>query len=390
MASGETSLGERSGYAGRTRTFSLKTLPDVSTLLLVAFGLLAVFAPNALRPRIGKVDYVVVFAVLMAAGCSTFLSLEPLRGLRFLVYVCLNMFLLLLASSVTNRNKTRLVAICIGLFGVLHLAGLLLSSQLAGHVSAKSIVSYTQMATLVVPNDALILGLCLPSLAFCFLDEEVRLSAAGYLVVTLYVSLSVFVSHLLQSKTALLSVFMALLALAVMRFLDGRSGWLRARRVVMVIGSLGLLLLLSVVVWYVGNQSTTRLSLWSEASTAHSSISGVLFGVGPNTFLFNPFAVESAYDKGDFMIPWVHNLYLEAYFEQGLLGLFAITSLTLIPLWRGLRIRDQNVRTLILATTVTFCLVSLFEVTLTRRFYFALLALLYGLSAAHSQEVSNE
>jgi O-antigen ligase len=96
------------------------------------------------------------------------------------------------------------------------------------------------------------------------------------------------------------------------------------------------------------------------------------------------------FDKGDLVIPWVHNLYLEAWHDQGLMGLLPLIALTLLPMLRALRIEDRNVRTMILASMVTFILVALVEVTLTRRFYFAFLALFYGLALGQTKESRNE
>jgi O-antigen ligase len=112
----------------------------------------------------------------------------------------------------------------------------------------------------------------------------------------------------------------------------------------------------------------------------------VLFGAGPNTFLYNPTAIESEFDKGNLVIPWVHNLYLEAYYDQGMFGLMGILALTIIPLIRAMRIEERSVRAMLVASMVTFCLLALFEITLTRRFYFAFLAIMYGLSKAHTKE----
>jgi O-antigen ligase len=205
----------------------------------------------------------------------------------------------------------------------------------------------------------------------------------------LYVALSVYISYLLQSKLTLLSVLTVLLVLIAVRVVFKRNHSMEKYRHALIMGTFGLLLSFGAVAWFLGNQSTTRLSLWSEASTAHTTVPEVLFGSGPNTFLYNPFTVESGFDKGELVIPWVHNLYLEAYFDEGMLGLFAILALTVIPLLRAFRIKDKSARALILTSTVTFFLVALFEITLTRRFYFAFLALLYGLSIAQTQEVEN-
>ena len=142
--------------------------------------------------------------------------------------------------------------------------------------------------------------------------------------------------------------------------------------------------------WYLGNQSTIRLSLWIEAASAHSSIPGFLFGAGANSFVFDPSVAGPIFDNGDLIIPWAHNLYLDAWHDQGLLGLVVICVLTFLPILRASRIKDQSIRMLILASMAAFILAAVFEVTLTRRFYFAFLMLFYGLAAGQTKESGNE
>ena len=207
---------------------------------------------------------------------------------------------------------------------------------------------------------------------------------------TLYFALSVYASYLLQSKVALLSVMTAFTVLVVSKYWDGYTRGLPMSRLKAMASLVVLVLIISAIAWYLGNQSTTRMSLWYEAVTAHDSVTEVLFGAGPNTFLYLPFVTESGFDKGNLIIPWVHNLYLEAYYEQGLLGAMAVTLLTVVSLWRALGIKDPRIRALMTATIVTFCLAALLEISLTRRFYFALFALFYGLCAAQAGELSDE
>lgn len=364
----------------------LDTQPDLATFVLIALGLLAIYFPEGLRPRLDRIDYMVISLAIAATGISALLSVDPARSLRFLVYLCLNMFLLLLAASMVSLRTIRVVVGCLGLFGVVHLVALMVSSQNLSLTTASSLIRQLQMTTLIVPNDALILGLCLPSLAFIMLGNNVRKPLIPCIALTLYVAFSVYVSYLLQSKLTLLSLVVALLAMAVSWMTFSRREPLERHRATIMISTIGLLLLLSVSTWYMGNQSTTRLSLWSVASTAHTTTSEVLFGAGPNTFLYNPTAIESEFDKGDLVIPWVHNLYLEAYYDQGLFGLMGILALTIIPLIRAMRIEDRFMRAMLMASMITFCFLALFEITLTRRFYFAFLAIMYGLSIAHTRE----
>lgn len=360
--------------------------PDIATFLLVALGLLAIYYQEGLRSQLERIDDIVILLVIVATGISALLSIDPARSLRFLGYLCLNMFLLLLAAKMASRRMVRIVAGCLALFGLYHLIALLVSSQVAGIVTANALIKHLKMATLIVPNDALILGLCLPSFVYFTLNNDFRKPLIPCIALALYVSLSVYVSYLLQSKLTLLSLATALLAIVAAWMMFPRGEKLKQHNRMLMVSIIALLLLLSTSAWYLGNQSTTRLSLWSVASTAHKTTSEVLFGAGPNTFLYNPTAIESEFDKGDLVIPWVHNLYLEAYYDQGLFGLIGILALTMIPLTRAMRVKDRSVRAMLTASMITFCLLALFEITLTRRFYFAFLAIMYGLCRAQTKE----
>ena len=93
------------------------------------------------------------------------------------------------------------------------LVALLATSQISSLATANSLIKHLQMATLIVPNDALILGLCLPSFAYFTLKNDVRKPLIPCIAVALYVSFSVYVSYLFQSKLTLLSLAAALLAM---------------------------------------------------------------------------------------------------------------------------------------------------------------------------------
>ena len=112
-------------------------------------------------------------------------------------------------------------------------------------------------------------------------------------------------------------------------------------------------------------------------------------GSGPNTFMYDPARIDDPVEDGARVIPWVHNLYIEAYSEQGLAGLAGIILITLVPIFRTSRIEDRRMRALVFASSVTFCLLGLIEITLTRRFCFAYLAIMYGLSCSSVVRIRN-
>lgn len=363
------------------------TSPDLATFLLVFLGLLAVNQARALQPNLERLDHLVIALLMFSVALSALLSTETLRGLDYIVYFSINLLLMLIASALQGKREVKAIALCLGLFGLAHLVVLMIASLSPDMHDPGSLVHQAGLATVVVPNDGLILGLCLPSIAF-FLMERDRWAGSAMVLIGLYACLAIYVCYLLQSKVALLSVLTAVFAIV--------AAWLRSPRrgqpkTVVIIGLLtASILLAGGLAWYLGNQSTVRLSLWIEAAGAHSTLSGFLFGAGPNSFVFNPSVAGPLFDNGDLIIPWAHNLYLDAWHDQGLLGLVMACVLTFLPILRALRIRDQGIRMLILASMATFILAAVFEVTLTRRFYFAFLLLFYGLAAGQFEESENE
>ena len=364
------------------------TNPDLATFLLICLGLFAVNQAKALRPNLQHWDYLVITAVLFSASFSALLSPDVFRGLDYIVYLSINLLLLLIASAFQGKGEVKAVALCVGLFGLAHLAILLIASLSPDVSDASSLVYRAGLATLIVPNDALILGLCFPSLAFVLMAKDRPRTTLALVPMAVYAGLAIYACYLLQSKVALLSVLTAIFTMAAARLLLPYRSALKPAFTIglLVVG----ILLAGGLAWHLGNQSTVRLSLWIEAAGAHSTLTGILFGAGPNSFVFNPSAAGPLFDNGDLIIPWVHNLYLEAWHDQGLLGLLAVCALTFLPVQRALRIEDRGIRMLILASMATFILAALFEVTLTRRFYFAFLALFYGLAAGQSKESGNE
>lgn len=363
------------------------TSPDIATFLLICLGLFAVNQGKALQANLRSWDYLVITGVLFSTLLSSLLCQDVSRGLDYIFYLSINLLLLVIASAFQGKGEVKAIALCLGFFGLVHLAVLIAVSLSPDVSNTSSLVHRAGLNTLVVPNDGLIVGLCFPSLAFALMAKG-RWTIWAFVLMGVYAGLALYACYLLQSKVALLSVLTAVFGVVVAHFLLPRRG------VPKPLFTMGLLaagiLLTGGLAWYLGNQSTVRLSLWTEAASAHTTLSGLLFGAGPNSFVFDPALSGAPFDNGDLIVPWAHNLYLDAWHDQGLLGLFMICALTFLPILRALRITDRGVRTLILASMATFVLAAIFEVTLTRRFYFAFLVLFYGLAASQSKEPENE
>lgn len=369
----------------------IKTLPDVATFVLVACGVFALVSRARLRPGLQRADHVVIYVLFTACALSAVLSTDPGRGVRFLVYLSLNLFLLVLVTAMDSKGPKRAIAWCLAVVGIFHLGALILVQLLVSPGTPEALIETLGLATLIVPNDALILGLCLPALAMVLspaAGEGQGRGRVARVVLPGYFALSVYASYLLRSKLTLLCLLSALLAVAAARFGSRHAGSIRQRRWVLVSGVAVVLLLLSFSTWYFGNQSTTRLTLWDAAVTHHSTPVEFLFGAGPNTFVHDPRLSVSRFDSGDLVVPWVHNAYLEAYYDQGLVGLGGFLALTVLPILRSARIADPDFRTFLLGSLVAFCIAAWFEITLTRRFYFAYIVIMYGLACAQTRSGS--
>jgi O-antigen ligase len=366
------------GYIG---FLLFQTIPDVSTLLLFSFGLFAFLAKDGPRPALGRLDYLVLLIFAGACVLATLFSENPVQSVRYLVYLGMNVFLLLLAASLSNIRQVFILLGCLMLLGLIHLGAVLISGAGTGVATPEALVAQQPFVTLLVPNDALIIGLCLPASVIVF-GQICRRWMTGVVVLTgCYLILAAYASYLLQSKVALIGLMAALLSLvAAWRGPLPPNGGAKRRPWIAYL-VIPVMLLLIPVCWLLGNQSTTRIGLWSYAITNHSP-AGVLVGSGPNTFNYDPAMIASPVENGARMIPWVHNLFLEAWTEQGLLGLVGILAVTIIPLVRSARMENRAMRAFIFASASTFCLLGLLELTLTRRFYFAYLALIYGLSCS--------
>jgi O-antigen ligase len=356
--------------------------PDLSTFFLFAFGLAAFLAKrNSIRPGLARMDVMVVSLFVVVACVSVLFSDDVPRSARYLVYLVTNIFLLLLVSALPSRLRWRIVSGTLAFLGLIHLGALLISHAAIGPASPEAIIEYQPFATMLVPNDALLLGLCLPAIALLYWESGSRWKRTWLAVLAAYVLLSVYASYLLQSKVTLISLLAAIIALLAAWRLPVRGTVPSSRFLSQGMALVTTLLLIIGAAWYLGNQSTTRLGLWSHALSSTEG-ADVLTGTGPNTFSYDPSVVETRFEEGEKIIPWVHNVLLESYTEQGLPGLIVLLAMILIPLTRATKIEDPGTRAYLFASVLTFFLLGLLEITLTRRFCFAFLMLGYGLSCA--------
>ncbi len=356
----------------------LQSRPDVATFLLIALGLFALLGRQRVTPAFQKSDFLVLGLAVVALCLSTALSADTGVSLRYLGYAAINGFVLLLAATQRHEWQWRALAACLALVGAVHIGVLAVYGGVPASINAQSIIDAQPLVSLRVPNDALISGLCLPALAFVLFAPGRLNPWLSVPLLVAYVGAGFYCSYLLDSKVVLLSLVGSLFAVVFLGW-KGNPGFRPGARVVVFVA---LCVGLFALAWAYGNNSTTRLGIWSEAFSNTDTVKEVLVGSGPNTFEYDPARAEHSFDEEGRIVPWTHNLFIEAFAEQGVLGLCAILALVLVPLWRGLTLADDRRRVFVLASVLVFCLVALVELTLTRRFNFAFLCLLYGLTCS--------
>ena len=361
---------------------SLQTWPDFATLSLLALGLFALTGKSRVVPRLGRTDLLAVGLFAVALCLSTLFSEDPGKSLNFLAYAAINVIVLLLAATQTRDMQWWILAACLSLIGIGHLILLVAYGGFPHTMGAEALIRLQPLESLRVPNDALIAGLCLPALAFVLLQINRVSRKLALFAFVAYTAAGVYCSYLLDSKVVLLSVIASLAAVVLVRANGRLISSHSVRLAFFAVIAMGLLTSL----WFFGNQSTTRLGIWSHALLKTDTIAEVIVGSGPNTFTYDPVLAENQFDEDSRLVPWAHNLYLEAWTEQGLLGVAGILAMTLIPMMRAVKLADDGRRLFLLSSCLVFCLLALVELTLTRRFNFAFMCLLYGLSCVGERE----
>ena len=101
---------------------SLQTWPDLATLSLLTLGLFALTGRSRVVPRLGRTDLLAVGLFAVALCMSTLFSEDPGKSLNFLAYATINVIVLLLAATQTRDMQWWILAACLSLIGISHLA----------------------------------------------------------------------------------------------------------------------------------------------------------------------------------------------------------------------------------------------------------------------------
>ncbi len=357
---------------------------NAALVVLSVFGSLAVAAAG-LRRQVARWPLLIpLVGFLACTGLSAMASEDVGRSVR-LSAPLLPAFLLFVLISRGFRDlrdvRALYVAECVAALG---LATLVIAVAWTNPgASASTWVAKTDSPIVIVPNDVTVLAVIAPlSLVLLYRDPRrlVRITAG------LSIALSVGVVLLVRSRVAALTMIGSLACAAAL--LRPRLGlvW-GAGSVLLALGVDGLLGFPLVAKF--SHVLDTRIAFWLVASAMFND--APLLGRGPRTFGVFYHAYLRTLKIPDWLpidhgvVPWAHNLYLEALAEQGVVGLAALG----LVLWVGLRLAwkaraagsGEEARVLgvgALAGLLGFCVAGLFELTLLRLWVVTVLFVFLG------------
>lgn len=350
-----------------------KFLFDVPLFLL---SLIAVYATvSNLRSRsITSLPLIVpVFVFLVAMVMSILGSDDIVRSTRQSLNLMPAVLLyVLIAGYIHNVRDTRYLyfsftLVALGLVGVSFWA-----VYRSGVMKPSVWLSLMNSSMIIVVNDLIVLAVIAPlSLALFYLKPK---SAAG-IIAALSVLLSICITVIYQSRSALLTMIASITCFFI---LVRHRIWLAIGLVIFIITFLvDRLLGFKLVtkfssIWY----GDSRFSLWASAWT--DFLNAPLLGHGPYTFIYKYPSKITTY---------VHNLYLEALAERGIIGLMALLLLLFYGLseaWKLRRATSAELKVFgcaAFSALASFCFASVFDLTLSRLWVVIMMFSLLGIIA---------
>jgi O-antigen ligase len=375
---------------------TLLALPLKSGIPLVVPTLLSLFAVIT-RPQVSKAGWsplaLLMMTFLVLTAISTMLSVDIGRSVRFSKPLLPAVLLFFLVAEYFDGPRDIHL-----LYRMLSVVGLMLASTVlweawhtidAQHIR-RFIVSL-RIPLLVVPNDVTFLAMIVP-LSLVLVYREPR-TMWGILAV-LSLVLSVCAICVLKSRTAALVTVISLLCVTMLtqtkrRLLCGLIGILLLVLAGLLLNSLLFpesQLVAKVVHEWGGKSGRTidgRTPVWAVAWSLFTN--APVLGHGAHTFgVFHP-------DP-----QWVHNLYLEALAEQGLLGFMTLGCLLAAGLsvaWKLRRVASRDVHLFgaaAFASLVGFCSAAVVELSFIRLWVVITLFVLLGVIARLSSSSREE
>jgi len=307
------------------------------------------------------------------------MSLNALGGLVpafIIVYIVADM----------PATATRPVALCLSVLGCAASITVLYMFQLAQVSAPELVLNQLRTPSLVVPNDMLVAVVVFPAVLCVLLGSRylsLRLAMAACLPLLL---LALWLVH---SRLVWLTLVLVVLILALHRW-----------RPPVVLTVCGIIISCALLIdWHFQfgalddllrlRVENARISIWLAGLAG--GMDYPVLGTGPGNF-------EIAYRLGlprldlpawvlveGRMVPWAHNLFVEAMVERGSLGLasllllLALIAKRLYSRWRSADATQKTLHFAVLVSFLAFLFSALFETTLQRIWVANLLCLYLGL-----------
>ena len=363
-------------------------LPLTSTYSLIVLALGALIASLGTHVAVPPKRFnPIVWSILcfcIVSATSALLAVRTWPSLMSSVSLLPAMLLFMIISydfSSLEQVRTLFLALTMVALG---LSGALIGIALAHPIGAPSEwVTILDSPIIVVSNDATFFAALVPVfLALIYANPRSIGAAVGGLAMVS----TLLVSIMLQSRTAVLTMFVCLLATAALR--RSRPLVLMSIATPVVVVVMDVVLHAHLLAKFATRLIDTRLSLWWSAWKMF--LDAPLLGHGPNTFgLLYP-QYLSRLDPPAWLpveprvVPWPHNLYLEVLAERGLLGMLALAFLIgggAMLAWRVRKVgcsEKRAIATTAFASLIGICFAGLLELTLLRLWVVVLLFVLLG------------
>ena len=373
--------------------FWLKSSFDYSLLLLITGAVLVIiFSPSNNINHVLKSDFFIVLfllSLLLSIYRSGHLQLSMVLSFSFipsiLIYLLLSRFVLL---------KQDLWLVIGGLsLGVVVLSTIILFVNYTITNNPEVLISSLPSGVLIVPNDILLISICMPMMLALIKWVESRiLKTIG--VVSLLICFLAILG--VNSRLAFLAAAIGISIVAVQK--------LSRKLIYLVIAGISSLLLLEFIKGYpliskftaTSPLCETRLPLWGAALQLW--IDRPWFGYGTHNYVdlyggklkLLHFPACSMIDQR--ITPWPHNLFLELLSSQGIVGTMPIFMLIVLSIQRTYKATQsgdpssQLFAIGLLGALTAFILAAFFEASFIRHWVVIMTSTLIGLSAALESE----
>jgi O-antigen ligase len=271
------------------------------------------------------------------------------------------------------------------------LLGLVLSLHLLRTIAKVGVgnpgiwIAAAHVPILLTPNDVTFLAVLSP-LSLSLFALKTRSWMGGVALASFF--LSALTICLLQSRVALCTLLIAVVAVTALGYVRGGLAFTVASVVLFVF-----------IDWFHGfpivekftAMREARVALWLSAWSMF--LDAPLLGHGPHTYLLKyrtyttQWRLPEWFPTEDRLVPWPHNLYLEVLAEQGIVGLIALLFLftcgfsTIRSIQRAPPGEARLFGAGALAGLSGFCVAALLELSFLRHWVVIVLFLLLGIIA---------